>query len=209
MSNWLNDLLGVTSSSRQQYRYQQRLQTDAQNFNASEAEKERMWQTAMSNTEHQRAVADMQQAGINPILAAGAGADVSGGASASVSPGEAQTGTSGGNPLSMILNTIATAKNIDKINTDIKNQTDKTKADITNETDKTKAEVDKLNAETRNINQNTNNGGTGGTSFTRTVDWSAKKLKKANETKDEMLKNFQEKGKSLSWADFKQKLKSK
>lgn len=130
IGNFLNSATGVTSSAKQQQGAQLQLQKDAQNFNATEAQKERDWQTYMSNTEHQRAVADMQQAGINPILAAGAGADVSGGASASVSPGEATTGANGGNPLSMILNTIATAKNIDKINADITNQTDKTKAEV-------------------------------------------------------------------------------
>lgn len=41
----------------------------AQNFEAEEAQKTRDWQEEMSNTSYQRAVKDMQAAGINPALA--------------------------------------------------------------------------------------------------------------------------------------------
>lgn len=52
-------------------------------FNASEAQKNRDWQERMGNTSHQREVADLKAAGLNPILSANAGAAVPTGAVAS------------------------------------------------------------------------------------------------------------------------------
>ena len=64
---------------------------EANEFTAQEAQKQRDWETEMSNTAFQRQVADMQKAGVNPALAmtgGASGASTPSGASAqSVSPG--------------------------------------------------------------------------------------------------------------------------
>lgn len=63
-------------------------------FNASEAQKNRDWLTEMSNTSYQRAVADLQKAGLNPILAyqhGGASTPSSSSASYNVGGGDSLT----------------------------------------------------------------------------------------------------------------------
>ena len=52
-------------------------------FNAAEAQKAREWETEMSNTQVQRAMADYQAAGLNPLLAVPGGATNNAPASAS------------------------------------------------------------------------------------------------------------------------------
>jgi len=51
-----------------------RIARETNQFNAQQAQLNRDYQTSMSNTQHQREVADLKKAGLNPILAAQGGA---------------------------------------------------------------------------------------------------------------------------------------
>lgn len=66
-------------------------------FNAAEAQKNRDWQKMMSDTAHQREIADLKAAGLNPVLSAfGSGAAVGTGAQASGSKAQADDTLSNG-----------------------------------------------------------------------------------------------------------------
>lgn len=68
--------------AREQMEFQRQSDATAMAWSAQEAQKNRDWQERLSNNAHQREVKDLVKAGLNPILAANAGAYTGSGATA-------------------------------------------------------------------------------------------------------------------------------
>lgn len=122
------------------YQRQFELQQVAQDFNALEAQKARDYNLMMSNTAYQRQVEDLQNAGLNPLVALG-GSGATSGYSTSASSGIPSANKPGANYsgmmasvlglLSSSLNSAIQTNNLDKkldlMKEDLKNKRDNTR----------------------------------------------------------------------------------
>lgn len=105
---------------------------------AKEASKNRAWQQDMSNTAHQREVADLKAAGLNPILSANNGAAVGSGATAAQS-----------NPFTELSQAINSARKIDEVDKEalrIRQQEADASTSLQKEMTKTEVSKQQLNA---------------------------------------------------------------
>lgn len=106
----------MIESAERQMEYQTASQAKAMEYNSSEAQKSRDWQEYMSNTAHQREVADLIKAGLNPVLSAlnGNGASTGSASSASVgsqSGSQANVDTSISNMYATLISAYAAMEN--------------------------------------------------------------------------------------------------
>lgn len=84
LASGIAGMAGSIWSTHKNNKLQYKMFQEANAFNAAEAEKQRNWEADMANTAHQREVADLQNAGLNPVLSAGGnGAATPSGSSAS------------------------------------------------------------------------------------------------------------------------------
>lgn len=116
---------------------------DQQAFNAKQAEYNRAFQREMSNTAYQRAARDMEQAGLNRILALGSPASTPGGAMAS--SGLLPAGSSAVSAGAQTLNAISSAKSAEQ---NISESKERSKL-LVSQVNKTASEIQNIAADTK------------------------------------------------------------
>lgn len=91
----LNDLTGASSSARKAQKYTKENMTTSQNYTLEQMAKNWEYEKIAAQSAHQWAMADLEKAGLNPILAATDGANLNGSVAGSSSAPAGATGQSG------------------------------------------------------------------------------------------------------------------
>lgn len=134
--------------AREQMDYQTQSNQTAMAWSAQEAQKNRDWQTEMSNTAHQREVEDLIKAGINPILSANGGAYTGSGATGqafSSSGAQGSVDTSASGVLSGLVNNIISSATNMRI-AQLYNETNKYNTDMNYAATQLQADASILNS---------------------------------------------------------------
>lgn len=119
----------ASQNSQNQIAAQEQMQTQSENFNAAQTQQQEQFQQSMSSTAYQRASADMQKAGLNPMMMFGSGSAASSPSGAAASVGtptvpmsQAKGPLSGlGDAVQKGLDSAVTAKTMDKMTEEIAN----------------------------------------------------------------------------------------
>lgn len=150
------------SNQAQQIQAQQQMQTQSEEFNASQAQLNRDFQSQMSNTAYQRASQDMQKAGLNPAAMFGSGSAASSPSGSTASIGtptvpvsQAKGTLSGlGDAVAKGLDAAVSAKSFERMTQEIANMKTegvKKAAEVATELKR----PDLIQAETSNVQQDT------------------------------------------------------